>query len=244
MKNLEFLKASKYCITKDGDLYSLRVNSFMNGWKDLSGYRKYSISFDDGSHKEMMAHRLVALAYIENDEPDTKLFVNHIDGDKSNNFVDNLEWCTPSENNYHAYETDLSVGKKPHKEGVECLKGSYVEGTNLSSISEEDVHIVCKLLVEGYRDVDISRMTDIPRRTINYIRHRDTSIYPEVVSLYDFKFKKEERMSPELVIHICKRLQAGEKVMQLARDLNLNRKKVGNIRSRKTFKDISKHYKW
>ncbi len=51
-------------------------------------------------------------------------------------------------------------------------------------------------------------------------------------------------MSPELVIKICERLQEGFGVMDTARFFNLNRKKVGNIHSRKTFKDISKKYKW
>lgn len=243
MKNLECINASNYCITKDGKLYSLRVNSLMRGWV-IHGYRKYSITFDDGTHKEMMGHRLVALAFIENDDPENKTFVNHIDGDKLNNNVNNLEWVTPSENNYHAYETNLSSGKKPHKDGVETLKGIYNEDNTFSTMSEEDVHKICSLLVEGYRDVDISRMTNLSRRCINHLRHKDERYFPEITNQYDYSFTKEERMSPELVIEICERLQGGEKVMALARSLGLNRKKVGNIHSRKTFKDISKNYKW
>lgn len=243
MKNLGFLNASKYCITEDGKLYSLRVNSFMRGWV-MFGYRKYSITFDDGDHREFFAHRLVAEAYIENSDKENKIFVNHIDGDKLNNNKDNLEWVTPSENNFHAYEEGLSKGKLPHKEGVTTLRGDYKEESGFSQVNEEDVHQVCKLLCEGYRDVDISRMTDFPRRAVNYLRHKDPRFFPEVTAQYDYSFTKEERMSPELVIKICERLSQGGKVMEVAREFNLNRKKVGNIRSRKTFKDISKFYKW
>lgn len=243
MKNLKEINASMYCLTKKGELFSLRSNSFMVGWGDGYGYWKYSITFDDGSHKEMMAHRLVAITYLSNDDEE-RTFVNHIDGDKLNNCVSNLEWCTPSENNYHAYEAELHYGKKPHKEGVPCLRGPYKEGGCIGELTEEDVHMVCKLLVEGYRDVDISRMTGLERRTINHVRHKHHTIFPEIITLYNFHFKKEERMSPELVVTICEELQKGRGVMELARSLGLNRKKVGCIRSRKTFKDISKHYIW
>lgn len=243
MKNLKNINASNYAITEDGALYSIRVNSFMSGWI-IHGYKKYSITFDNGVRKEMFAHRLVAEAYCPNDDKDNKVFVNHLDGDKLNNHKDNLEWCTPSENNYHAYGEGLSKGKKPHKEGVEILKGQYNESSGKGFLSEEDVHKICQLLVEGYRDVDISRMTDYPRRTINYIRHKDENFFPEVTCQYKYSFKKEERMSPEMVIRICEGLSSGRRVMELARDLGLNRKKVGNIHSRKTFTDISKNYKW
>lgn len=55
--------------------------------------------------KEFKIHRLVAIAFIPN--PKNKPFINHIDGNPLNNHVSNLEWCTPSENVQHSYETGL-----------------------------------------------------------------------------------------------------------------------------------------
>lgn len=60
--------------------------------------------------KKYALHRLVSLAFIEN--PNNKPFVNHIDGNKTNNNVSNLEWVTCSENNLHNYKIGLNKGHK------------------------------------------------------------------------------------------------------------------------------------
>ena len=56
----------------------------------------------DGNRKHISIHRLVAIAFIPN--PDNKREVNHIDGNRRNNCVDNLEWVTPKENVNHAFK--------------------------------------------------------------------------------------------------------------------------------------------
>ena len=67
----------------------------------------------DNDRKMRFVHRLVAEAFIENDDP-SKNEVNHIDGNKRNNHVDNLEWVTRSENMIHAYNNNLKRPSGPY----------------------------------------------------------------------------------------------------------------------------------
>ncbi len=59
-----------------------------------------------------LIHRLVALHFVPNPNPDLYLEVNHIDGNKENNYYENLEWCTRSYNVKHAFDNGLKVNKR------------------------------------------------------------------------------------------------------------------------------------
>lgn len=90
--------------SKDGYYYpDLRITD--NG---------YSVVSDGG--KDLYIHRLIAETFIEN--PDTLPCVNHIDGNKQNNDISNLEWCTSKQNSIHAVKNGLiKTGKDSHMFG-------------------------------------------------------------------------------------------------------------------------------
>lgn len=77
------------------------------------GYVKYTL-FLNGQQQTFSAHRMVAISFIENNSD--RPYVNHIDGNKQNNLVYNLEWCTPSENTKHAFDSGLIKITEDQKE--------------------------------------------------------------------------------------------------------------------------------
>lgn len=97
----------KYQIDTLGNVYSLKNEMILKSRLNKRGYARVNLTTKDGKHKTYLVHRLVALAFIKN--PENKPHINHIDGNKVNNIVENLEWVTPKENNLHSYEV---LGKK------------------------------------------------------------------------------------------------------------------------------------
>lgn len=79
-------------------------NNILKGSICMHGYRYYNMKVRDKGKKNK-AHRLVAIAFLEN--PDNLPQVNHIDGNKLNNTAENLEWCDQLHNNRHALATGL-----------------------------------------------------------------------------------------------------------------------------------------
>lgn len=74
-------------------------------------YIRYAL-YKQSKQKNFSIHRLVAIAFLDN--PESKPQVNHINGIKDDNRLENLEWCTQSENMRHAFDTWL---KKPSHKG-------------------------------------------------------------------------------------------------------------------------------
>jgi hypothetical protein len=95
-----------YRISRDGEIYSLNHRRLLECTKTREGRTIVILSAKDSKPKRMYVHRIVAEAYIPN--PLNYPVVNHLDGNPSNNAVENLEWCTYSRNSKHAYETGLN----------------------------------------------------------------------------------------------------------------------------------------
>lgn len=92
-----------------GNVFNARSKKKLTPCEDKFGYMKLCLR-KNGKAYQKKVHRIVAESFILN--PLKKAQVNHIDGNKKNNCVWNLEWCTNSENMHHMYEMGLANGIK------------------------------------------------------------------------------------------------------------------------------------
>lgn len=106
----------KYEISDTGIVRRRDSQRVLNGCI-TSGYRSVKLTFNNSKQQRYYVHRLVAEHFIINSDPKNKTIVNHKDGNKLNNNVENLEWVFPRENNLHYYqEIKQKQRKKKHFE--------------------------------------------------------------------------------------------------------------------------------
>lgn len=115
--------SERYKISDNGDIFSIRSNKMLKQ-NLINGYLGCVVSLGKrGKQKLIKVHIAVAENFIKNSDPN-KNEINHIDGDKTNNKVSNLEWVTRSENIKHAYKIGLS---KPHgNKRVRCINNGML----------------------------------------------------------------------------------------------------------------------
>ena len=152
---------TQYAISNKGNVRNSNTGKILQPEVSNCGYLRvgmYYVKDEKRYHIHGSVHRLVALAFIPN--PDNLPQVNHKDGNKTNNKVDNLEWSSPSDNDYHAYATGLK-------------KRIYGENSHLHKYSRESIEEACKLMESGkYAIREISDITNIPVAMLCRVRLR------------------------------------------------------------------------
>lgn len=149
-----------YTVNDLGEFFS--DNSGQMKTRNRAGTEYQIINFMTikGKKKTFRAHRLVLMAFnpVENM---SQLEVNHIDGDKTNNKLENLEWCSSSKNQKHAFKLGLQKPRKGEK-------------SNFSKLSAEDIKHIFELREKGKTQQEIADIVGCTRSNISYILNKKT----------------------------------------------------------------------
>ncbi len=113
----------RYFISSLGRLYSVRYKKLMKPQLTSQGYLRVGL-VKDAKLKSYLVHRLVALTFLK--RPKGKKTINHKNGVKGDNRVENLEWCTQSENNKHAFANGFNYPMRGEAQGLAKLTAADV----------------------------------------------------------------------------------------------------------------------
>lgn len=218
----KYIENSKnYFVDENGDIY--RGERKLRRNLDHSGYRSVSVRYLDGTLKRMYVHRIVALAFLPN--PQQLKVVNHKNLDRSDNRVENLEWVSNRDNILHAIRMGAC--------NLEC-------GTRKNAMYEPElIHEVCRLLQDGFRNVDISKRLDVPISLPNIIRSGKQ--WKHISENYSFrKISRTRRLSESTVKWVKEQISLGKTDAEISNmtDKRISRKFVRRIRDGFCYSDV------
>lgn len=128
-----------YEMGSEGNIKNVKTGRILNTYTDGHGYRQLTLYKDKKPHN-VKVHREILEAFTEGNHDG--LDVNHIDGDKSNNCIDNLEWCTRKENIAHAFATGLAKTTESKKVKVRVVETGIIY----------DSLVACSNAIDGDRN--------------------------------------------------------------------------------------------
>ena len=143
-----------YQISNYGNVKSIKRDKILKPQVNGRGYLSVGLS-KNGKHKTFRLNRLVMITFVGYVEGKDQ--VNHIDGDKTNNRLDNLEWCTQSENMIHAFANGLYKKKKRRVRKIRCKETGdiYDSGADASRKLGYDKSTILRIChgIKGYESL-------------------------------------------------------------------------------------------
>lgn len=152
-----------YYVNRIGDVYSEKSDMVLKP-HIKNGYTFVSLQTPDKKNKSVRIHRLVATAFIDN--PDNKPQVNHINANKQDNTVENLEWCTMDENIAHSKELNLSGPGGRLNTSKEIIRINPSDGT-IKEYGSIQMAVRDLYIDEGLNRQKITGKTKGVRRVLN-----------------------------------------------------------------------------
>lgn len=154
-----------YMASDDGQIKSFRreeAGYVLKQHKATNGYMRVRLKGENGKANCAGVHRFVAMAFIPN--PDHLPEVNHKNGNKTDNRVSNLEWCTSSQNQLHAYK---ELGKKSWAKGKSFNRQAKLTPTEVRIIRTSTVS--CSELAEYFGICEATVFNVRQRKSYKYI---------------------------------------------------------------------------
>lgn len=193
-------KETNYMITEDGKVFNKNTKKQLFGSISKHGYRVFTFTIE-GKKVRKYLHRLLAIAFLNFDE-NSNLIVNHIDGNKLNNNLNNLEIITSSQNLIHAYNNDL---KKSNLNKTCILYENNYENETWKRIPEyEDYEISNYGRVKSYKyKKPIILRQDIRCGYYSVVLSKNGKTkHFTVHELVYFTFNNENKIKGKIVDHI------------------------------------------
>lgn len=225
MKEVFKLHKSGYFVSNFGRIKGVYVE-FLSPSLSNTGYLVTSLP-NKGRRTYYSVHRAVWETF-HGDIP-KGLVINHIDGDKQNNHLDNLECVTAKENTRHAYDTGLAAG----------LAG---ENNSMAKLSANEFLMICEALMEGATNNEIAELFGLNPKYVSLIRHKKrwVSLFPDWYR--PTKSLGNTGLSLDKMTLIYQDTLTDMKNSEIADKWNLDRSTVSRIRNRKTWVDFINYY--
>lgn len=228
--NEEFKTNEKYyplSANKEGVIKNIKTGNIRAFCLGSHGYPVVSTA----NLGTILSHRIVAEIWLPN--PENLREVNHIDLDKTNNNISNLEWVSSKDNSKHASVN----GRMSH---LNRVRG---EDNNMSLHSDEMVHLICKDLEEGLRNVDLAKKYKIPASYMKSLKKG--VVRKEISSQYNLTKTEKRSVSESTVRWICEKVVEGltrKEIVSLATNPKVTETLIKNIRSKGSYSTISDEY--
>ena len=186
---------------------------------DSNGYYVVSIN-----GKQKKVHRLVVETFIS--EISKGYCVNHIDGDKKNNFLENLEIVTFKENTIHAYKNGLA-------------KGSQGQENSMSKLMTHEVIHIYDLIKLGKTNGEIALIYNLHERYISLIRHgkRWSKLHKQYFNNIVPISRGNTGLEMSFMLKVIREIIKGNKTLsKIAKQFDLDPSTVSRIKNKKTWK--------
>lgn len=210
----------RYSVSECGKIFGINGKELVLQ-ENIDGYFVVNL-YLDGKYYHKRVNRMVAENFIDN--PENLPVVNHIDHNRKNNHISNLEWCTVE------YNSRVSVELFPEKR------------KHLAKIDKSQAVKICEYIEQGCRNKEISDMMCLPMDVIKKIRQGIT--WAEVSKDYTL-VRSKRAVSEATVRFICKKIVEGlpnRAIYDLVNTEGVTRSLIKAVRGKKTWIWVSNEY--